>query len=213
MNGLAENIAMLDHFTNGRVFAGFSRGNTPRWTATFGQHIDVTATESDKSAADQRNRAVFYENWKIVKALWTQDTVHIDGDFWKVPKPVTWDFNPTNQWASGTVGPDKTLKEIGIVPRPYQQPHPPVYYPFSQSMETVRFWGREGGKMVAFIADTPGGIMDPATGLPVQIFLWADSPERAFVERTSAAILVLLVFMVLMNSVAIVLRRRFERRW
>ncbi|MGH7429436.1 MAG: ABC transporter permease subunit, partial [Candidatus Methylomirabilaceae bacterium] len=67
--------------------------------------------------------------------------------------------------------------------------------------------------MVAFIADTPGGIMDPATGLPVQIYLWADSPERAFVERTSAAILVLLVFMVLMNSVAIVLRKRFERRW
>lgn len=150
---LAENIAMLDHFTNGRVFAGFSRGNTPRWTATFGQHIDVTSTESDKSAADQRNRAVFYENWKIVKALWTQETVHIDGDFWKVPKPVKWDFNPTNQWAPRTVGPDKTLKEIGIVPRPYQKPHPPVYYPFSQSMETVRFWGREGGKMVAFIAD------------------------------------------------------------
>ncbi|MGH8566217.1 MAG: phosphate ABC transporter permease PstA [Gammaproteobacteria bacterium] len=67
--------------------------------------------------------------------------------------------------------------------------------------------------MVAFIADTPGGIMDPATGLPVQIYLWADSPERAFMERTSAAIMVLLVFMVLMNSVAIVLRKRFERRW
>ncbi len=67
--------------------------------------------------------------------------------------------------------------------------------------------------MVAFIADTPGGVMDPATGLPVQIYLWADSPERAFMERTSAAILVLLVFMILMNSVAIVLRKRFERRW
>ena len=67
--------------------------------------------------------------------------------------------------------------------------------------------------MVAFIADTPGGVMDPATGLPVQIYLWADSPERAFMERTSAAIMVLLVFMVLMNSVAIVLRKRFERRW
>ena len=67
--------------------------------------------------------------------------------------------------------------------------------------------------MVAFIADTPGGIMDPATGLPIQIYLWADSPERAFMERTSAAIMVLLVFMVLMNSVAIVLRKRFERRW
>jgi len=67
--------------------------------------------------------------------------------------------------------------------------------------------------MVAFIADIPRGVMDPATGLPVQIYLWADSPERAFMERTSAAIMVLLVFMVLMNSVAIVLRKRFERRW
>lgn len=67
--------------------------------------------------------------------------------------------------------------------------------------------------MVAFIADIPRGITDSATGLPVQIFLWADSPERAFMERTAAAIMVLLVFMVLMNSVAIVLRKRFERRW
>src|ERR1041384_5256431 len=66
---LAENIAMLDHFTQGRAFAGFSRGNTPRWTATFGQHLDITSTESDRSASDQRNRAIFYENWRIVKTL------------------------------------------------------------------------------------------------------------------------------------------------
>ncbi len=67
--------------------------------------------------------------------------------------------------------------------------------------------------MVAFIVDIPGGPMEPATALPVQIYLWADSPERAFVERTSAAILVLLAFLVLMNLVAVILRRRFERRW
>jgi phosphate transport system permease protein len=67
--------------------------------------------------------------------------------------------------------------------------------------------------MVAFIADIPRGITDSATGLPVQIFLWADSPERAFMERTAAAIMVLLVFMIMMNSVAIVLRKYFERRW
>ena len=67
--------------------------------------------------------------------------------------------------------------------------------------------------MVAFIVDIPGGITDPATVLPVQIFLWADSPERAFVERTSAAILVLLAFLVMMNAAAVLLRRRFERRW
>lgn len=67
--------------------------------------------------------------------------------------------------------------------------------------------------MVAFIADIPGGITDPATVLPVQIFLWADSPERAFVERTSAAIMVLLAFLITMNTLAIWLRRRLERRW
>ncbi len=66
--------------------------------------------------------------------------------------------------------------------------------------------------MVAFIVDVPQGITDPATVLPVQIFLWADAPERAFLERTAAAILVLLLFLVLMNLVAILLRRRFERR-
>ena len=67
--------------------------------------------------------------------------------------------------------------------------------------------------MVAFIVDIPGSAFDPSTVLPVQIFLWADSPERAFVERTSAAILVLLAFLVSMNALAVLLRRRFERRW
>ena len=67
--------------------------------------------------------------------------------------------------------------------------------------------------MVAFIVDVPGGPLDPSTVLPVQIFLWADSPERAFVERTSAAIMVLLAFLITMNAIAVVLRRRFERRW
>jgi len=66
--------------------------------------------------------------------------------------------------------------------------------------------------MVAFIVDIPKSITDPATVLPVQIFLWADSPERAFVERTSAGIMVMLVFLVLMNAGAVVIRRRFERR-
>jgi len=67
--------------------------------------------------------------------------------------------------------------------------------------------------MVAFIVDIPGSFTDPATVLPVQIYLWADSPERAFVAKTSAAILVLLAFLVAMNALAVVLRRRFEQRW
>lgn len=67
--------------------------------------------------------------------------------------------------------------------------------------------------MVAFIVDIPTGIFDKATVLPVQIYLWADSPERAFMERTSAAIMVLLGFLLIMNAAAVVLRKKFERRW
>jgi phosphate transport system permease protein len=67
--------------------------------------------------------------------------------------------------------------------------------------------------MVAFLVNVPRGVTEPATLLPVQIYLWADSPERAFAERTSAAIMVLLVFLMLMNSLAVILRQRFERRW
>ena len=67
--------------------------------------------------------------------------------------------------------------------------------------------------MRAFIAAPPGGFTDPATVLPVQIFLWSDEVDRGFVEKTSAAIIVLLLFMLLMNGLAIYLRNRFERRW
>jgi phosphate transport system permease protein len=67
--------------------------------------------------------------------------------------------------------------------------------------------------MVAFIVDIPGGPTDPATVLPVQIFLWSDTPEQSFVALTSAAIMVLLGFLIVMNTLAVVLRKRLEKRW
>ena len=67
--------------------------------------------------------------------------------------------------------------------------------------------------MRAFVADVPSGLANPATVLPVQIFLWSDDVQRGFVEKTSAAIIVLLVFLLLMNGLAIYLRNKFERRW
>ncbi|MBS7698555.1 MULTISPECIES: LLM class flavin-dependent oxidoreductase [unclassified Chelatococcus] len=149
---LAENIAMLDHMSGGRVFAGFSRGNTPRWTATMGQHLDLTSAESDKSAADQRNRRALYENWRLVKSLWTDDLTSFEGEFWNMPQPVEWNFNPTRDWG----GPDAVdaqgiLRRGGIVPKPLQTPYPAIYAPFSYSMETARFWAAEGAKMVSFV--------------------------------------------------------------
>ena len=67
--------------------------------------------------------------------------------------------------------------------------------------------------MVAFIVDIPGSITDPGTVLPVQIFMWADFAERMFVHKTSAAIMVLLLFLMIMNGGAVWLRRKLERRW
>ncbi len=67
--------------------------------------------------------------------------------------------------------------------------------------------------MNAFIISPPAGVMEASTALPTQIYIWADSPERGFVSRTSAAILVLLGFLILMNAIAIFFRQRFERRW
>lgn len=67
--------------------------------------------------------------------------------------------------------------------------------------------------MIAFVSDIPQGILDPSTVMPVQIYLWSDSPERAFTERTSAAIMILLAFLITMNLVAIMLRKRFEKKW
>jgi phosphate transport system permease protein len=67
--------------------------------------------------------------------------------------------------------------------------------------------------MRAFISTPPEGLTSPATVLPMQIFLWSDEIDRGFVERTSAAIIVLLVLLLAMNGLAIYLRNKFEKRW
>ena len=67
--------------------------------------------------------------------------------------------------------------------------------------------------MVAFIVDVPGSVTDPGTVLPVQIFMWADFAERMFILKTSAAIMVLLAFLIVMNAAAIFIRKKLERRW
>ena len=67
--------------------------------------------------------------------------------------------------------------------------------------------------MVAFIVDIPNSVVDPGTVLPVQIFMWADFAERMFIQKTSAAIIVLLGFLIAMNALAVYLRKKLERRW
>ncbi len=154
---LAEDMAMLDHMTDGRLFVGFVRGNTPRWLNTLAQHLDITTTQSDRSEADMKNRRLMEESWHIVKKAWTEKTFSYDGEFWQIPpKDINWPFPPTKLWGGeNALDENDQLKEIGIVPHPRKRPDrdfPPLYVPFSWSMETAKFWAKEGAKLVAFVS-------------------------------------------------------------
>lgn len=150
---VAEDIAMLDQMSGGRAYAGFARGYQARAVNTLAQHIHVNATRSDKTEMDGINREAFEEALQIIKLAWTRETFAYDGKFWKIPAPDTaWGYPATQTWGRG-VAPDGRLVEIGIVPRPLQRPHPPIYGPFAFSMSTVRYWARVGGIPVLLSGD------------------------------------------------------------
>jgi alkanesulfonate monooxygenase SsuD/methylene tetrahydromethanopterin reductase-like flavin-dependent oxidoreductase (luciferase family) len=140
---VAEDIAMLDQMSGGRAYAGFARGYQARAVNTLAQHIHVGATRSDKSEMDAINRDAFEEALEIIKLAWTRETFAYDGKFWKIPAETAWDVPATKKWGRG-VGADGSLTEVGITPRPLQQPHPPIYFPFSFSMNSVRSGARAG---------------------------------------------------------------------
>ena len=147
---VAEDLAMLDQMTRGRMFCGFTRGNATRWVSTLGRPFGLAPTESDKSAADEKNLRAIKEAWAIIKAAWTNDTFSYDGEFWKVPAPDThWGYPITAKYGAG-MREDGTLEEIGIVPRPYQLPHPRVFTPLAFRMTTALFWVGEGGTAVCY---------------------------------------------------------------
>lgn len=141
---VAEDIAMLDHMSGGRAFAGFARGYQRRWVDTLAQPYRVLhATSSDQSEVDQLNREAFEEFFQIVKLAWTKDTFSFEGKFWKIPPDdVPWDMDATRSFGRG-VDPNGRLTEIGVVPKPVQKPHPPLMQPFAFSESTIRWCARE----------------------------------------------------------------------
>lgn len=84
---VAEEMAVLDHVSKGKYFAGFARGYQKRWTSILGQNNDMQATMSDGSEADQMNREIFEERVDQILACWTQETVEFDGKYYKAPYP------------------------------------------------------------------------------------------------------------------------------
>lgn len=143
---IAEDIAMLDQMTGGRALAGFARGYQRRWVDVMGQHyynIHGT-TPGQQDAVDRVNREAFEECYRIIKLAWTMETFSFQGKYWRIPPEGTpWPLEATRQYGRG-VSEDGLLLEIGVVPKPLQKPHPPVYQPFAASEATIRWCAREG---------------------------------------------------------------------
>ena len=143
---VAEDIAMLDHMSGGRAFAGFARGYQRRWVDTLAQqyhNVHAAPSKSRDEEVDRVNRAAFEEFFQIVKLAWTQDTFSFNGNFWQIPPAnIPWDLEATQRMGRGVEG--GIVREIGVVPKPLQQPHPPIMQPFSFSEPTIRWCARNG---------------------------------------------------------------------
>jgi alkanesulfonate monooxygenase SsuD/methylene tetrahydromethanopterin reductase-like flavin-dependent oxidoreductase (luciferase family) len=142
---VAEDIAMLDHMTGGRANAGFARGYQRRWVDVMAQqtHGIHGALPNQHDEIDNANRLAFEENFRIVKKCWTEEMLTFDGKYWKVPAgPTPWTLDTTAKWGKGVK--DGILTAVGVVPKPLQKPHPPLFQPFASSENTVRFCARKG---------------------------------------------------------------------
>ena len=142
---VAENIAMLDHMTGGRANAGFARGYQRRWVDVMAQqtHGIHGALPHQHDAVDEANRAAFEECFRIIKQAWTADLLSYEGRYWRIPPGATpWDLESTRRYGAGVV--DGIVRAVGVVPKPLQQPHPPLFQPFASSERSIRWCAAEG---------------------------------------------------------------------
>jgi alkanesulfonate monooxygenase SsuD/methylene tetrahydromethanopterin reductase-like flavin-dependent oxidoreductase (luciferase family) len=142
---VAEDIAMLDHMTGGRVDVGFARGYQRRWVDTMAQqsHGIHGALPHQHDEIDAANRALFEECFEIVTKAWTEDLFDYRGQYWSVPAgPTPWDLEATSLYGGGVQ--DGVVRQLGVVPKPVQSPYPPIYQPFSSSESTIRWCAAQG---------------------------------------------------------------------
>jgi alkanesulfonate monooxygenase SsuD/methylene tetrahydromethanopterin reductase-like flavin-dependent oxidoreductase (luciferase family) len=142
---VAEDIAMLDHMTGGRACAGFARGYQRRWVDTLAQqtHGISGALPHQHDAIDAANREAFEECFRIIKKAWTEPMLAHQGKYWKIPPgPTPWALETTERYGAGVE--NGILKQVGVVPKPVQKPHPPVFQPFASSENSIRWCAREG---------------------------------------------------------------------
>jgi alkanesulfonate monooxygenase SsuD/methylene tetrahydromethanopterin reductase-like flavin-dependent oxidoreductase (luciferase family) len=146
---IAEEIALFDQLYPGRVGVGFARGYQKRWLQILAQRANVTSHIDEDS--DRRNREIFDEHLEIVRRAWTQDAFDFDGRYYQVPFPydegiagwgaVEW---TREHGADGELDEDGVIRKVGVIPRPYQEPHPPIFQPFVASPQTLLDAARTG---------------------------------------------------------------------
>ncbi len=156
---VAEEIAVLDHLTKGRLIIGVARGYQMRWTNILGQKYEVRGATMDGSAIDEKNREVFEEVLDVMVKAWTKESFSHAGHYYQVPFPasgiekwpvgeVTRRFGAKNEMdASGVI------KEISVCPPPFQQPHPKLWQPFAASESTVKRCAQRGILPWIFISE------------------------------------------------------------
>ena len=148
---LAEEIALLDHLTQGRFIPGIGRGYQDRWLNVLGQKYGVAGATSDGSDSDRQNREVFEELYAVMKMAWTEDSIRFEGKYYQVPAdsgagrprwPVakTW---TARYGAPGEVDAAGDIQRICVVPKPYSEPYPQLWQAFSGGQETIAWCARE----------------------------------------------------------------------
>jgi len=151
---VAEDLAMLDHFSEGRMFTGFARGYQARHVTTIGQKngaVATFATDPDYATNDARNRELFQESYDVIKGLLNNRTFSYQGQHWQIPPDnVKWDHPKTKKMAPDMVDGD-ILKKIGIAPNTLQDPSTiEMMVPFTLSPNTMKWAAQEGAWPVVF---------------------------------------------------------------
>lgn len=156
---VAEETAILDHITKGRFFCGLARGYQSRWTNILGQFTETQAAVSASmgDAADVRNRQIFQERTEMLIKCWTEDSVELKGDYYNAPYPFDSGVQGYPAWKSaedagcpGEIDGDGNVRKVSVVPKPYQDPHPPVFMAVSASDDSIRYAAKNGFRPVYF---------------------------------------------------------------
>jgi alkanesulfonate monooxygenase SsuD/methylene tetrahydromethanopterin reductase-like flavin-dependent oxidoreductase (luciferase family) len=155
---VAEETAILDHITKGKFFCGVARGYQSRWTNILGQFTDSVAAVARYMGGedDIRNRKIFEERMEMLIKCWTQDSVELNGEFYKAPYPfeegIEYPAWKSAQGAGGVgeIDAQGRVRRISVCPAPYQIPHPPVFQAVSASADSIKFAAKNGFRPTYF---------------------------------------------------------------